>query len=296
MVSFKVVSAIVLLVALAVAAWVLPFETFDEEIVRGKHVLITGASMGIGRAAALQYCQWGAHVVIVSRSESKLAAVVKECELLGAASAHFVVADLSSTDDDFYRQVVNDSVNLMGGSLDTLILNHMHPSSILLEPNGWYEKRDVPLVREVMNTNFFSFLSLTFSSLDYLEATKGKIIIVGSTTGRVGFHRSAAYSSSKHALFGFYNSLRLDLTKAASGVSISTCMIGSIATDSNVEMSAQVGLDAASYSPADCARNIIVLGELRHRDIYYPVHQTFIPRIVEAVFPWLMDQIVLNQF
>ena len=71
-------------------------ENFDPETVRGKKVVICGASTGIGEELAYQYAKLGAQLLLVARREEVLKKVVTRCGELGAQSANYVVADLSS--------------------------------------------------------------------------------------------------------------------------------------------------------------------------------------------------------
>ena len=71
-------------------------ESFDPESLRGKKVVICGASTGIGEELAYQYAKFGAQVLLVARREAVLQKVVARCGELGAQTASYVVADLSS--------------------------------------------------------------------------------------------------------------------------------------------------------------------------------------------------------
>ena len=76
-------------------AWYMK-ENFDPETVRGKKVVICGASTGIGEELAYQYAKLGAQLLLVARREEQLKKVVARCGELGAQTANYVVADLSS--------------------------------------------------------------------------------------------------------------------------------------------------------------------------------------------------------
>ena len=81
--------------AAVLIAWYLK-EDFDPESVRGKKVVICGASTGIGEELAYQYAKLGAELLLVARREEALKKVVTRCGELGAQIANYVVADLSS--------------------------------------------------------------------------------------------------------------------------------------------------------------------------------------------------------
>ena len=82
-------------VAAVLIAWYMK-ENFDPESVRGKKVVICGASTGIGEELAYQYAKLGAQLLLVARREEALRKVVARCKELGAQTANYVVADLSS--------------------------------------------------------------------------------------------------------------------------------------------------------------------------------------------------------
>ena len=71
-------------------------ESFNPESLKGKKVVICGASAGIGEELAYQYAKFGAQLLLVARREAELQKVVARCGELGAESANYVVADLSS--------------------------------------------------------------------------------------------------------------------------------------------------------------------------------------------------------
>ena len=82
-------------------------ETFDPKSLRGKKVVICGASTGIGEELAYQYAKFGAQVLLVARREEELQKVVSKCGKLGAESANYIVADLSSLEGARYLAAVS---------------------------------------------------------------------------------------------------------------------------------------------------------------------------------------------
>ncbi len=283
---------LVALVALvAERVWFAP--TLDPRAVRGLGVVVTGASYGIGREVALQYCAWGARVVVVSRSADKLAKVVSECQAAGALSAGFVAADLSSQDEAVFERVVRESAAKLGGQLDTLVLNHIVTEGAF-NPQGWLPLRDMKMVRAMFDTNTFSYFSLAHHALDLLTASGGKIVVVSSGTGVSAIPKTVPYSATKHALHGFFQSLRLDLVMAKSPVTVTMCVLGSIATESNdrnLDPNVKVTKTAADVT----ARAIAEGGELRLRDVYVPL-SLWASRIASVLLPSFMDRLIVAVF
>ncbi|KAM5202750.1 11-beta-hydroxysteroid dehydrogenase 1-like isoform 7-T7 [Hipposideros larvatus] len=146
-------------------------EEFRPEMLRGKKVIVTGASMGIGKEMAYHLAKMGAHVMVTARSEETLKKVVSRCQELGAASAHYIAGTME--DLTFAEQFVAKAGKLMGG-LDMLILNHITSAS--LEPFI----DDVHLVRKSMEVNFLSYVVLSVAALPMLKESNGSIVVVSS--------------------------------------------------------------------------------------------------------------------
>ena len=97
--------------AAVLIAWSLK-GNFVPESVRGKKVVICGASTGIGEELAYQYAKLGAKLLLVARREEALQKVVARCEELGAQTANYVVADLSSLEAARNLAAVRNAVQL----------------------------------------------------------------------------------------------------------------------------------------------------------------------------------------
>ncbi|XP_054984927.1 11-beta-hydroxysteroid dehydrogenase 1 isoform X2 [Sorex araneus] len=146
-------------------------DEFRPEMLRGKRVIVTGASKGIGEEVAYHLARMGAHVVLTARSEGALQKVVSRCLELGAASAHSVPGSMEDT--TFAETFVDTAARLLGG-LDMLILNHIMASS--LELFG----ADVLSVRRTLEVNFLSYVVLSVAAQPLLRPRNGSVVVVSS--------------------------------------------------------------------------------------------------------------------
>ncbi|XP_025141177.2 11-beta-hydroxysteroid dehydrogenase 1 isoform X2 [Bubalus kerabau] len=146
-------------------------EEFRPEMLRGKRVIVTGASKGIGREMAYHLARMGAHVVVTARSEESLKKVVSRCLELGAASAHYVAGTMENM--TFAEQFVAKAGELVGG-LDMLILNHIHYT-----PLGVFSN-DIHVLRRSLEVNLLSYVVLSTAALPMLKQTNGSIVVVSS--------------------------------------------------------------------------------------------------------------------
>ncbi|XP_019774211.1 11-beta-hydroxysteroid dehydrogenase 1 isoform X3 [Orcinus orca] len=173
-------------------------EEFRPEMLRGKRVIVTGASKGIGREMAYHLARMGAHVVVTARSEEALKKVVSHCLELGASSAHYVAGTMENM--TFAEQFVAKAGKLMGG-LDMLILNHItntnNPMTVFID--------DIDHVRKSMEVNFLSYVVLSGAAMPMLKQSNGSIVVVSSIaetamTGTAGIYNAEASPKEECAL------------------------------------------------------------------------------------------------
>src|SRR5215470_19675519 len=180
---------------------------------RGAAVLVTGASSGIGEAAALEFARKGARLAICARRFDRLQAVAQRCRAAGAPEVVVRVADVSSPAEA--RGFVGAALSIFD-SIDVLVNN---------AGVGWrgrfQDLGEVELV-EMLNTNVLAALVITQAALPaMLEANAGVIVNVASVLGFRAMPYSAAYSASKHALVGMSHALRGEL----SGTGVKVCVV-----------------------------------------------------------------------
>lgn len=189
------------------------------EDISGKVAVITGASKGIGRAAALAFAREGVHVVATARTQSELDEVASECEALGV-KALGVAAD--ATDPDAVTNVreralstfdkVDILVNNAGVARYAQLVDHT------VEDYDW-----------MMDTNVKSTFLFTHAFLPGMLARKsGDVIVVSSQAGIGGFPNEAVYCATKHAQVGFAHAL--DGEVRPQGVKVSIIAPGGVRT------------------------------------------------------------------
>jgi NAD(P)-dependent dehydrogenase (short-subunit alcohol dehydrogenase family) len=166
-----------------------------------KTVLITGASSGIGRAAATRLAGYGARVVLAARTQAALDALASSIAQRGG-QALAVPTDV--TDASQCQRAVAAAVEHFGG-LDVLIC------SAGLSLRGYFEGTRLDVLERVMRVNFFGTLYCTHAALPHVKRRRGSLIAISSLTGKRGTPSYALYGASKFAVQGLYESLRLEL-------------------------------------------------------------------------------------
>lgn len=214
----------------------------------GKHVLVTGASSGIGEALAPQLAAAGAVVGIVARRADRLDAVLAECRRHSPTSAMWV-ADLSDVD---HAARVADDAREQFGHVDVLVNNAAIGKRKLVQT---LTSEDVDTT---LRTNFSSPIRMAMALLPHMiERGSGLIVNVSSMGGRLGIAHEAAYCASKFAMSGWSESARIDLD--GTGVQVKLVLPGPIATEIwELQPGELPGLyDGPFVTAADCAADIV---------------------------------------
>jgi NAD(P)-dependent dehydrogenase (short-subunit alcohol dehydrogenase family) len=192
--------------------------------VKGKAVIITGGSSGIGRALAEEFGRHGCQVLITGRNKEHLDEAVSDLRSKNIQIYGFP-SDVSQEED--CRRMAEEAMRLFG-RIDILINN----AGITMR--SLFEEVDLAVIRQVMDINFFGAVYATKYCLPEIIKTKGSVVGVSSVAGFRGLPGRSGYSASKFALNGFLEALRTEHLK--SGVHVLTACPGF--TASNIRKSA----------------------------------------------------------
>lgn len=169
-----------------------------------KVVWITGASSGIGEALAKAFAKEGAKLILSARRESELQRVNKQ---LALASEKVLVLPLDLGNASTISEHIHKAINTFG-NIDILVCNGG------ISQRSWAKETPLEVDRKIMEINFFGTIALAKSVLPYmLNKQQGHIVITSSIAGKFGFYLRSTYSASKHALHGFFESLRMEVYK-----------------------------------------------------------------------------------
>lgn len=229
-----------------------------------KVIWITGASSGIGEALVYAYSNAGAKLIISARNRDELYRVKSACK--SPVNIHVLPLDLEKT--ELLADKAQEAIRIYG-YIDMLINSGgTSQRSLALETGLQTEQR-------LMNVNFWGTVVLSKALLPGMIAKGGgKIVCISSLVGKFGTRLRSAYSASKHALHGYFDSLRAEVFDK--NIQISIICPGFIKT--NVSVNALTGdgspqgtMDAgqASGMPADeCAKLIIQAIQQNKEEVY----------------------------
>lgn len=271
--------------------------------VEGKTVLVTGASLGIGRSLVEEYARDGAAaVVMVARSVEKMQAtrdrIYREKIASRETTKIYVIgADLSSK--DACEGAVEQALEYLGDrGLDYLVLNHITNSRF----GTWLEDNYAlpgghDFVPEMFATNTFSYMWMTTAAIDALHAASGRIVVVSSLAGWLGPPKNAVYSATKHALHGFFDSLRSELKMMQNGkyanIGITIASLGAHETEGAAQVKQHINEKMVQWVPAVTAARKIVTGAAANKDELFHPHLLVWPMIAARPFvPKVLDYIL----
>ena len=231
---------------------------------RDKVVAITGASKGIGAELAKQLAARGAKLVLAARSEKELEEVAAVCRKAGA-SVVTVKADVTNERD---CQAIISGAVVAFGRLDVLVNNAGATMWARFE-----DIDDMSILKRIMDVNYMGAVYCTKHALPHLRDTKGLIVGISSLAGRTGVPTRTGYSAAKHAMVGFFDSLRIELD--GSGVGVTMIYPGFVATGIRENATGPDGKpilvspvkEGEVMGVEECARRIVAAIEGRKREV-----------------------------
>jgi len=253
-------------------------------------VLLTGASVGIGREMALQLAAERPKLVLAARDRAKLDEVAARCRELGAET---LVVPTDVTDEAACRALVAAAVERFG-AIDVLLLNAGQDMASRLD-----ELTDFSILERLMRVNYLGCAWLALAALPHLVKSRGRFVVVSSLAGLTGVPTRAGYCATKHALHGFFDSLRAEL--AGSGVSVTIVCPDFVVSEIHRRALGPDGRplgkspvrESKIMSTAACARAIVAAARRRKRLVLLSARGR-VGRYVRVVAPGLIDRIAIR--
>ncbi|MES2776592.1 MAG: SDR family oxidoreductase [Bacteroidota bacterium] len=201
-----------------------------------KTVWITGASSGIGEALTYAFAERGARLIISARRVEELERVKAQCKIPGLVQ--IIPMDLSKVDELEAKVLLALAHN---GHIDILVNNGG------ISQRSEAKDTSLEVYRDIMEVNFFGTIHLSNLVMKhFLERNAGQFVIMSSITGIVGLPLRTAYTASKHAIEGFYKSLRTEIWKT----NLKVLMVRPASIKTNIAKNALTG-DGGKFNKAD---------------------------------------------
>ena len=255
---------------------------------KGKTIWITGASSGIGESLAQEFSKMNTQLILSGRNQRRLDEIKNTC-LRNGSTILTVPFDLSD------RNSIDNSVDIVlerYGSVDLLINNGGISQRAFVQNSG------LDVDQKIMAVNYFGNIALTKALLpSMLKQGHGHIAVTTSIVGKFGFPMRSAYSASKHALYGFYDTLRIEM--ADKNIKVSTICPGRIQTNISKHALNEKGEEHGEMDegqkngmPSDKAARKIVKALRRERREIVVGGKELLMLPIKRFTPWLFYQIV----
>ncbi|UCG27262.1 MAG: SDR family NAD(P)-dependent oxidoreductase [Bacteroidales bacterium] len=222
---------------------------------RNKIIWLTGGSSGIGEALVYAFLDRGATVIASSEDHEGLIRVRNTCREEVRERCHIVPFDLEIS-DEIHKTVEEQIGNF--GRIDILLnIGGISQRSLIKETSFQIDRR-------IMEINYFGTIAFTKAVLPYMiKQGFGHIVATTSLVGTFGFPLRSAYSASKHALHGFFETLRSECR--SENIQVTILIPGRVRTNISIHALTKEGLQhgqmdhgqASGISPDKAARQII---------------------------------------
>jgi short-subunit dehydrogenase len=255
-----------------------------------KTAVITGASSGLGASLAEELSKHKSNLVLFSRNRERLSKTARLCEKNGAKIL-IVNGDITSQSD--CRNLADETIKNFGPP-DQLILNTGISMWAAFE-----EITDLSLFRKLIETNYLGAVNAVYYFLPHIIKSKGLITVISSAQGRIAVPYHSGYVASKHALTGFFETLRMELKGRGADIMIVNphwlrgTNLRSNALDKNGKQTGESRKEHSkeSISLKECSKRIIKGMKKREKELFIPLKLKALPWL-NLISPGLLEKII----
>ena len=260
--------------------------------IKGKVIIVTGASSGIGEATARQFAREGAKVVLAARRVDRLQALAQEIAALGTGAEAFVVqADLSKLED--IQSLIKQTLDKYG-RIDVLVNNAGFGRL------DWLEKLEpIKDIQSQFDVNVLGVIQTTRQALPVMmKQRSGHIINMCSMAGLVATPTYTIYAACKHAVHGFSEALRREVKPW--GIDVSMIYPGGVVTEfaahAGMKRKTQASTPKALLLTADQVGSAVVQLVRRPRAMWILPWAWSFTVWLNRNLNWLVDYTTINRF
>ena len=255
---------------------------------KGKVVIITGASSGIGRALAIEYAKRGAFLSVAARRIQLLNELKEELP-----KNEVLVTQTDITIETDCKDLIDRTIKRYG-RLDILINNAG------VSMRALFDDFDILNFKHIMDVNFYGTVYCTKFALPYLLESKGSLVGIISVAGHVGLPARSAYSASKFAVRGFLDTIRIEnlytglhVLVAAPGFTASEVRKSAL-TANGTPQGETPRIEEKMMSAAACANLVANSIDRRERSLVLTFKEGKLSVFLSKFFPFILDRLTYS--
>ncbi len=260
--------------------------------IAGKIVWITGASSGIGEALTYELASRGARLILSSRRKEELEKVKGNCSPKTQTNIRILPLDLSEA---VTLKLCTEAAIQIFGRIDVLINNGG------ISQRSLAKETSLEVDRKIMEVNYFGTLALTKYLLPhFIKHKSGHFVVISSVMGIIGTPYRSGYAAAKHALHGFFDSIRAELWQENKKIYVTLICPGWIRT--NVTLNALKGdgtamnemdeTTARGMLPKECAIKIIKAIQNKKDEVYVGGSKELLGVYLKRFLPLIFSRVV----
>ncbi len=253
---------------------------------KGKVIVVTGASSGIGEAMGREYAAAGARVVLGARSAEKLEAIAAEIRAKGGEVA---VCGVDVVKPEECKKLIDTAVEAFGG-IDVLVCNAG------LSMRAIFDDVELDVLHRLMNVNFWGTVNCCKYALPWLQKSRGSVVGISSVAGLHGLPGRTGYSASKYAMTGFLETLRIENLKkglhvmvACPGFTASNVRFSALTADGSQQ--GETPRDESKMMTAEQVARIVGCGIIRRKRLCLMEFEGRATHFIKKFSPRLLDKL-----
>ncbi len=265
----------------------------------GQVIWITGASSGIGEALTYNLAHQGARLILSARRKDELERVKGNCPTFAQANIRVLPLDLAES-----------STLGLTAQAAVQIFGHVD----ILVNNGGISQRSMAkdtvldVDRKLMEVDYFGTVALSKALIPhFIERKQGHFVVISSVMGMIGAPNRSGYSAAKHALHGFFDSLRAEMWKESKNIIVTIICPGWISTNlakhaltgSGAELNDEDRRNSRGMTPEALATKIVSAIRSKKEEVYIgglmEITSIYLKRFVPGIFSKLVRKVKIDQ-
>jgi short-subunit dehydrogenase len=261
---------------------------------KGQVIWITGASSGIGEALVYNLAHVGAKLILSARRKEEMERVKGNCPEYAQADIRILPLDLS---DSSTLPLMAEAATQFFGHVDILINNGG------ISQRSMAKNTVLDVDRRLMEVDYFGQVALTKGLIPhFIKRKKGHFVVISSVMGMIGAPNRSGYAAAKHALHGFFDSVRAELWKESKDIHVTIVCPGWISTNlamhaltaTGAELNDEDKRNSQGMTPESLATRIVSAIKSKKEEVYFGGMKEMLSIYLKRFVPGIFSKIVRN--